>query len=524
LSWSPNGQEYGYAEDGILWLADISGNREKLGEGSVSPDWSYDGTWMAFCDREGRVWIAETGKPPDWIVEQDHCQVSWSPAQSILAYATFPAHDFTDQAAGTAFLYDPLNGTTREVARGVSEVDWSPDGKLVSIQRITWMGASNYGFSISAVNPETGQELLIEEFSAEMYGNHDWIEQVDGYIVGKYKFQADLSSTEQLADILFDATRDGSSLLVGSGNEQAMQVSCRNMETNSDTPVANMSLMNLPGVHASFSPDGTTILVSNDEIDRTTDWLARCGDEVFLQIKTLALPTQQYFSPDSSLLVMEQTYVTGEESSRITIQDLENGQTKEIPAGLQTGSAWFRMPEAPVVPTSAAAVEISPAASPVATGAGSPVPTQAGTTSNRIALFSILLWAGALAAIVILMLSLWRRPSVPRAQAKAAVVETPVEENVVPLPLTESETSQEEVEKAFQSGVDQVRAGKASEGMADLTKVIRAQPGNEAAWFWLGIASARQKDYRSAERCFLQAKRHGHPEADKALDWLKKQG
>ena len=68
-----------------------------------------------------------------------------------------------------------------------------------------------------------------------------------------------------------------------------------------------------------------------------------------------------------------------------------------------------------------------------------------------------------------------------------------------------------------------VHAGKTGEGIAELTKVITAEPENNIAWFWLGIASARQKEYRTAERCFLQAKRHGHPEAEKALEWLKTQ-
>lgn len=98
-----------------------------------------------------------------------------------------------------------------------------------------------------------------------------------------------------------------------------------------------------------------------------------------------------------------------------------------------------------------------------------------------------------------------------------------MEEKIVPTEETAPEPSQAEMEKTFQEGVDLVRAGKAGEGLAALTAVIRTQPGNDVAWFWLGIASARQKDYRSAERCFLQAKRHGHPEADKALEWLRKQ-
>jgi Tol biopolymer transport system component/TolA-binding protein len=524
LNWSPDGKTYGYVNDGIIWQADLSGNSWKQTEGDAPPDWSYDGRWMAFCDREGHLWIAENGKPADWIVQQDHCQVSWSPVQSVLAYVTFPAYDLLDKANGTAFLYDPISGETKEVARKVSNVDWSSDGKLVSIQRITWMGASNYGFSVSAVNPETGLELLVEEFNAEMYGNHGWIEQADGYLVGQYKFQADLLNKEQLADILFDATHDGTSLLVGKGNEQAMQVGCQDEETNLYYPLAEMSLKNLPGVSASFSPNGAYVLVSNDQIDKTTDWIASCGADTPQQFETQALPYQQYFSPGSSWLVMEETNATGEQVSKITLRELESGQTKEIAAGLQTGSTWFQMPGAPVVPASQATAEVSrDEKDQVPTGMASPVLVQTDTMTNRIALFSILLWAGALITIMIVMLYLWSRWSAPSNAEKLPAAEPSAEKKTVLSAEEESKPSAEELEKVFRDGVDLVRAGKASEGIAELTRVIRANPGNDTAWFWLGIASARQKDYRSAERCFLQAKRHGHREADKALEWLKSQ-
>jgi TolA-binding protein len=385
------------------------------------------------------------------------------------------------------------------------------------------MGASNYGFSIAAVNPETGQELLIEEFNAEMYGNHGWIEQTDGYLVGKYKFQADLMNKEQLADILFDATRDGTSLLVGRGNEQAMQIACRDVETNLEYPVADVALMNLPGVYAGFSPDRTAILVSNDEIEETTDWVASCGPHAPQQFTTRALPYQQYYSPGGSWLVMEETNATDDRNSKIMLRELESSQMKEIPAGLQTRSIWFQMPEAPAASLPESSTLVAPVESPVPAGVETPVIMQADMMSNGVVMFSLLLWAGALVTIVILMLYLWRNWSVPRKPEKAPLSEPPVEEKIVPAAASVAETSPEEMEKAFQEGVSLVHAGKASEGIAELTRVIQAEPGNNVAWFWLGIASARLKDNRSAERCFLQAKKHGHPEADQALAWLKQQ-
>jgi TolA-binding protein len=381
LNWSPDGQKYGYVEhDGAAWMVDLLGNRQQLFDSDSPPDWSYDGRWMAYCDKEGRLWIAESGKPADWIIPMENCAVNWSPTQSILAYYTYSAIG-TDSpenfANGTAFLYDPVSGGTKEIAQSMSGVDWSPDGKLLSIGRITSVGASNY--------------------------------------------------------------------------------------------------------------------------------------------------SDPYFSPDSSWLVMDQTNVVGENLSKISLMELKSGQTKEIQAGLNMHSTWFQMPSAPIVPT-------SPSKEPAATlSAESAVPTDAHEKgpidlqndspkgNSQLAMLAILLWAGALIAIVILMLYLWRQSSAAPKQAKEKAPDMPVEEKPAPLP------SHEEIENTFQQGVELVRAGKAEEGIAQLTKVITAEPENNVAWFWLGIASARQKEYRVAERCFLQAKRHGHPEAEKALVWLKTQ-
>lgn len=151
------------------------------------------------------------------------------------------------------------------------------------------------------------------------------------------------------------------------------------------------------------------------------------------------------------------------------------------------------------------------------------LPGEVPKMNDKVVLFSIVLWVGALFAIVILMFSLWRSSKATGKQATPVTPEPSPEEKPVPAPEPQEKPTPDEVNAAFQQGVDLVHVGRAAEGIFELRKVIDAQPGNKAAWFWLGIASTRLKDDRSAERCFLQAKKHGHPEADQALDWLKKQ-
>ena len=139
--------------------------------------------------------------------------------------------------------------------------------------------------------------------------------------------------------------------------------------------------------------------------------------------------------------------------------------------------------------------------------------------SDGVVIFSFLLWAGALVAIVLLMFYLWRSGSVLRHKGKAREAEPQVQEQAIQSTETAAVLSRADLE----NGVELVCRGKASEGIAELNKVIHTEPENEIAWFWLGIASARERDYRSGERCLLQAKRYGHPYADKALEWLRKQ-
>ena len=123
--------------------------------------------------------------------------------------------------------------------------------------------------------------------------------------------------------------------------------------------------------------------------------------------------------------------------------------------------------------------------------------------------------------MVVLAYLLWKRSLLAKVE-RLAIPETETGEG----PVNEQAPagpSEEEVQAAFQQGVALVRAGQAEEGIAELRKVVAAEPENNEAWFWLAIAAVRQKSYRLAERCFLQAGKHGHPEADKALAWLKKQ-
>jgi len=124
LNWSPDGNEFGYVkQDGSTGIEDLPGNLQQLYKSDSPPDWSFDGRWMAYCDRRGRLWIARTGKPADWIARQGSCNVDWSPKKPILAYVMYPAEREENPVDGIAYLYNPITGRTKEIARTVSRLE-----------------------------------------------------------------------------------------------------------------------------------------------------------------------------------------------------------------------------------------------------------------------------------------------------------------------------------------------------------------------------------------------------------------
>ena len=141
--------------------------------------------------------------------------------------------------------------------------------------------------------------------------------------------------------------------------------------------------------------------------------------------------------------------------------------------------------------------------------------------SGRSLLVPLLLWGGILIVLMGLAYLLWKRSVLANVErlaiAQPEPPQEPVSEGAIDLP------SPDDLQAAFEEGVAHVRAGQTEAGIARLREVVAVTPANDEAWFWLAVAAVKQRSYRTAERCFLQAKRYGHPEADKALDWLRKQ-
>jgi Flp pilus assembly protein TadD len=72
----------------------------------------------------------------------------------------------------------------------------------------------------------------------------------------------------------------------------------------------------------------------------------------------------------------------------------------------------------------------------------------------------------------------------------------------------------------LQRGISQIRNKDIHGGIATLHEYVDTAPGDSTAWLWLGWASALDNEFRTAERCFLHARRLGNPQAGEALEWL----
>jgi Flp pilus assembly protein TadD len=68
-----------------------------------------------------------------------------------------------------------------------------------------------------------------------------------------------------------------------------------------------------------------------------------------------------------------------------------------------------------------------------------------------------------------------------------------------------------------QDGIALANCGALEEADAVLRRAIELAPGSAEAWLWLGWTAVRQGDRCAAERCFVEARRLGHPRASQAL-------
>lgn len=147
LAWTPDSTRVTYAHtwaaadgaDGI-WVVSADGSSEptRLRAGGTSPDWSPDGTRIAYLsDPGGDLWLmAGDGSNPRKLTAAEQHEVawasfgpaaSWSPDGTQIVFAGAPLGDGTEGI----WIIDADGRNLRQITPGGDAPDWSPDGTRI---------------------------------------------------------------------------------------------------------------------------------------------------------------------------------------------------------------------------------------------------------------------------------------------------------------------------------------------------------------------------------------------------------
>src|SRR5262249_32165204 len=127
-AWSPNGRSVAYVRfDHEIWLINIDGtNLHRIIAPGTDPDWSPDGTKLAYGGPGDTVMIANAGAGNPRVLTNGTA-VAWRPNGSELA--------FVEQGGLWTIGLDGQK--RRRLITNGTEPDWSPDGKrLVFIRNV----------------------------------------------------------------------------------------------------------------------------------------------------------------------------------------------------------------------------------------------------------------------------------------------------------------------------------------------------------------------------------------------------
>lgn len=256
--------------------------------------WSYDDQWLAYCLDNQKLFVWEVTHLPREIADNATCGApdggggsQWSPTSLQLAFTTGNSPiDGPPQDERQLHLYDVDNGQKQMVSSGGVGA-WSPDGAYLSVYNVNSVGATGHAFAdVSLTNLDGSRVVELGEHDVSRgLSSLIWRNMPTGHLFGPYLVDMERQTAVFLADVLFDATEDGQTQLLGlSGGNGILTFACQqplspHPEPLMDIDFSSMEGVSAPGAFANISPDGKYAILHAFAGDPNSSgtWLFPCG-------------------------------------------------------------------------------------------------------------------------------------------------------------------------------------------------------------------------------------------------------
>ena len=326
------------AQDGSVWLVSQDGNAVQIPQATSLPEWSFNGAWLSYCADDGSLMVVGSASPPQKVADASTCQHHWSSANDSLAYTV------KSQTGGVetlqSYIYDPLSGESKALMESTAVDSWSPDGKYLALKREDTQGNSYF-----AIEPTSGRQLFVGKFDERGLGNRGWMQTGSGYFFGPYRVGADLGSAAKVADILFDASSDGETLLIGIGEFNLITLACLRSNSGIETDLLTVNLAGLPedgqpGISTRLSPDGEWVATLAYDPSGSVSRLDACDGGSEELLPPAKITVEDIFSGDSRWHVQSEL---GEDGvGELILRDLSGENDHSMPAMPASQAYWLK--------------------------------------------------------------------------------------------------------------------------------------------------------------------------------------
>jgi len=183
-AWSADGQRIAYFSDVsgeyALHITGQTGTEDvkKISLGDppsyfYSPQWSPDGTKIAYTDKRMNLWYVDVEKGKPVRVDNDHyetpfrpLEASWSPDSRWIAYS----RDLSNHLRAI-FLYSPETGKSRQVTDGLSDaryVAFDKGGKYLYFTASTDVGPTTGWLDLSSLQRPVSRSVYVAVLDKEL--------------------------------------------------------------------------------------------------------------------------------------------------------------------------------------------------------------------------------------------------------------------------------------------------------------------------------------------------------------------